>query len=244
MRLDLHIHSERSPDGRMSLKEIVTQARAVGLDGVAVCDHDRVLSDPPECSDFLLIPGVEVSTGLGHLLGLFVTQPVDTHDFREAAERIHAQGGIAVLAHPFEHSADAGRIASAAPLLDGVEVWNSRAERKIHGANALAEAFAREYGLIRFGGSDAHLPEEIGNGVTTVPADRLDLSTVKAALLRGETAVSGCLSPARYTALSQLTKRRKSNASAASYVKWALFAAKCCVQDLLRKGDYSHVADR
>ena len=41
VKLDLHIHSEHSPDGRMALDEIVACARARGLQGVAVCDHDR-----------------------------------------------------------------------------------------------------------------------------------------------------------------------------------------------------------
>ena len=41
LRLDLHIHSERSPDGRMSLPQIAAAARARGLQGVAICDHDR-----------------------------------------------------------------------------------------------------------------------------------------------------------------------------------------------------------
>ena len=105
LRLDLHIHSRRSPDGCMSMSEIVARAKEAGLNGVAVCDHGLVLTDPPETADFLVIPGVEVSTEYGHLLGLFVTGPVDTRDFRQAAERIHQQGGLAVLAHPFLRSA-------------------------------------------------------------------------------------------------------------------------------------------
>ena len=118
LRLDLHIHSERSPDGCMALAEIAERARAAGLNGVAVCDHDRVLEEVPGFPDLLLIPGVEVSTEYGHLLGLFVREPIGTRKFAEAVERIHSQGGLAVLAHPFEHSRDAGRIAPIAALLD------------------------------------------------------------------------------------------------------------------------------
>mgnify|MGYP001543942730 CR=1 FL=1 len=50
LRLDLHIHSERSFDGCMSLSEIVALARERGLNGVAICDHDRVLDEVPEFS--------------------------------------------------------------------------------------------------------------------------------------------------------------------------------------------------
>ena len=110
LKLDLHVHSRRSLDGVMTLDEIVSLARARGLDGAAVCDHDLALTEAPEYGGFLLIPGIEVSTQFGHLLGLFLTGPVETRDFFEAAEAIHSQGGLAVLAHPFEHSRDAGRL--------------------------------------------------------------------------------------------------------------------------------------
>ena len=174
LKLDLHIHSLYSPDGRMTLGEIVTRCQAVGLDGCAVCDHDQVL--PLEevrrirelYPDFLLIPGTEVSTDLGHLLGWFVTEPVAERNLRDAAAAIHAQGGIAVLAHPYERTKDPARPAPAIPYIDGVEVWNSRAERKNHRANAMAEEFSHAHGLRRFAGSDAHVPREIGNAVTVL----------------------------------------------------------------------------
>ncbi len=232
LKLDLHIHSQASPDGRMSLDEIVSRAKAAGLNGAAVCDHDRVLTRAPEFPDFLLIPGVEVSTEYGHLLGLFVSAPIETHAFREAVDAIHAQGGLAVLAHPFERSTDPDRIAPIVPLLDGVEAWNSRANRKNRRANAMAEDFARTHSLARFGGSDAHVPQEVGRGFTQVEADTFTLDAVKAALAAGRTTVSGHPSPARYAAASQLTKRKKTGSGPLGYCKWALFALKCCLRDI------------
>ncbi len=237
IKLDLHIHSHRSPDGRMTLEEIVALAKARGLDGAAVCDHDLALLDPPEFPDFLLIPGIEVSTQLGHLLGLFVTGPVETRDFFQAVEAIHAQGGLAVLAHPFEHSRDGSRLAPAVPLLDGIEVQNSRADRKIHDANRLARSFAQVCRLRPFGGSDAHCPQEVGNSFTTVEAEELTLESVKAGLAAGEVSVQGRRSRAWYAARSQLTKRKKTGAGPLAYAKWAAFAAKCCAQDIFWRGD-------
>lgn len=237
LRLDLHVHSLRSPDGVMTIEEIVSLAKARGLNGAAVCDHDLALADPPVFEDFLLIPGVEVSTQLGHLLGLFVTGPVETRDFFQATELIHAQGGLAVLAHPFEHSRDGSRLAPAVPLLDGIEVWNSRADRKLHDANRLAASFAQVCRLPGFGGSDAHCPQEVGNGFVTVEAEALTLEAAKAALLTGSARAQGRRSRAWYAARSQLTKRRKTGAKPLSYVKWAAFAAKCCAQDIFWRGD-------
>ena len=237
LKLDLHIHSEHSPDGCMSLPEIMERCKAAGLNGCAVCNHDRVLTETCRSDDFLLIPGIEVSTRFGHLLGLFVSQPIETKDFYEAVECIHAQGGIAVLAHPFEHHTDSARIEPIVHLLDGVEVWNSRAERKIANANALAEEFAQKHALRRFAGSDAHVSREIGNATIAVHADAFTLDAVKAALLQNDVTIHGHRGLARCVAMSQLTKRKKTGASPAAYIKWGLFAAKCVAQDLLKKGD-------
>lgn len=235
LKLDLHVHSERSFDGVMTLDEIVSLARAKGLDGVAVCDHGVALTEAPEYPDFLLIPGVELATRFGHVLGLFVTGPVDTTDFYEAADLIHAQGGLTVLAHPFEHNRDDARLLPAVPCLDGVEVWNSRADRNIREANALAAEFAREHGLLPFGGSDAHVAREIGNAVVTVQAEARTLEAVKAALLDGRAEIKGRRGRARYVAQSQLTRRRKTGAGPLDYAQWTAFAAKCCLQDMFRR---------
>lgn len=109
VKLDLHIHSEHSPDGRMALDEIVACARARGLQGVAVCDHDRALTETWDAPDFLLIPGIELSTDRGHLLGLFVTEQIEARELDAAIDAVHACGGLAVMAHPFERSSDAQR---------------------------------------------------------------------------------------------------------------------------------------
>ena len=191
LKLDLHVHSAASPDGRMTIPELVAAAKAAGLDGVAVCDHDRVWEGEEKFPDFLLIPGVEWSTEYGHLLGLFVSQPMERGSFAETAERIRAQGGLAVLAHPFERSRDPGRIAPIAPLLDGVEVWNGRAERKNRAANAMARIFAENHGLRPFAGSDAHVPQELGNGAVTLEVEEATAEAVKAALLTGRVQISG-----------------------------------------------------
>ena len=235
LKLDLHVHSERSFDGVMELDEIVSLARAAGLDGVAVCDHGIALTEAPEYPDFLFIPGVEVATQFGHVLGLFVTGPVETTDFYQAAERIHAQGGLTVLAHPFEHNRDDARLLPAVPCLDGVEVWNSRADRNIREANALAARFAADHHLLPFGGSDAHVAREIGNAVVTVQVKERTPDAVKAALLEGRAEICGRRGRAWYVAQSQLTRRKKTKAGPLDYAQWAAFAAKCRLQDMFRR---------
>ena len=236
IKLDLHIHSAVSADGRMSLDEILRRCREEGLQGAAVCDHDRVMEEERTDADFLWIPGVEVSTEYGHLLGLFVSLPVPAGDFAAAVEAIHAAGGIAVLAHPFARRRDGEALLPILPLLDGIEVYNSRAMRKNSRANAMAEEFAAAHGLCSFAGSDAHVAQEVGMAYVTLEAEELSAEAVRAALQAGQVEITGRRSPARYTAMSQWTRRRRQGVSPLSYAKWALFALRCLLQDLLRGG--------
>jgi hypothetical protein len=235
LSLDLHIHSQASPDGRMTLEEITSQAKAKGLDGVAICDHDGVYHGPSQLNGVLIIPGAEFSTEYGHLLGLFLDRNVTHTVFPETVEAIHAAGGLAVLAHPFQRRTDSSAIDPLAPLLDGVEVWNGRADRKNPQANAQARDFAQRHHLAPFAGSDAHLPREIGNGVTTVEVEERSLEAVRAALAAGKGTCTGTRGKDWDVARSQHTKLQKGEASLARWVRWAAFACKCAGSDL-KKG--------
>ena len=184
------------------------------------------------------------SRRIGGICWACYTEQIEARELDAAIDAVHACGGLAVMAHPFERSSDAQRLDAYLDRLDGIEVWNGRADRKNPQANAMACALAQRAAKPVTAGSDAHLPEEIGNGVVTLEADALTLPAVRAALLRGATAVDGRRGKARYVAESQLTKRRRTHAGAAAYVKWALFAAKCCLQDITWKGETYHVLDR
>jgi predicted metal-dependent phosphoesterase TrpH len=82
MRIDLHVHSSAS-DGTDAPGELVRKAAALGLDGVALTDHDTVAGYPEAAAavrelaaggqSFTLVPGAEISCVLDgvslHLLG-------------------------------------------------------------------------------------------------------------------------------------------------------------------------------
>lgn len=92
LTLDLHVHSDASFDGRMSVRQIALLAKARGIDGVAICDHDVVYTGPTEVEGVLIIPGAEFSTEHGHLLGLFLTAPIQHTTWKETVQAIHDQG--------------------------------------------------------------------------------------------------------------------------------------------------------
>ncbi len=256
LKLDLHLHSAASPDGRMPVEQIVAEARKRGLGGAAITDHNvrYVPADPADAArgmevledGFVLIAGEEFYTEYGHLLGLFMTEAVPTDYDRggpfnariplaEAAERLHAQGALAVLAHPFEKNQPEARIAEAVPLLDALEAFNARASAKYPDANERAAAFAAARGLPVTAGSDAHLPRELGGGCLVLHVEARTPEAIKAAILAGGNAVRGREGRRIDAARSQATKLRRTHAGPLRWGKWSLYAARCLFRDLTRK---------
>ena len=219
-KIDLHIHSESSFDGRMTVEEITERARAKGINAIAICDHDRYFDSSSE--DIEIIRGCEFSTEYGHLLGLFMTEPIEEKDFYKIVDAIHSQGGIAVLAHPYQRKNMEKKVEAAAEVVDGIEVFNSRAANKYKDANIKAKQLCDRHGLLYFAGSDSHLPSEIGNVILTAEGDN-----VRDALLYGFISIEGKHSSPINTARSQFTRFKNMGWTPKTLVKWCLFALKC-----------------
>jgi predicted metal-dependent phosphoesterase TrpH len=156
---------------------------------VAVTDHDRIdgarrAAEMHAAGDFHyeLVVGEEVTTRSGHVVGLFLSQPVPAfRPVAETVERIHAQGGLAVAAHPLGIFLSLGsgslRRLQADPRedrhLDAVELINpSLGGRLRH--RALAELNATELHLPGLGNSDAHVLETVGCAWTAFPGSAAD----------------------------------------------------------------------
>ena len=252
LKADLHVHTEHSPDSRTSLPDAITAAKRAGMDFLAVTDHDvppvdEVFSQP-EREGVLLIPGVEYSTDKGHLLGLFLTVPCPAHTgrrlpFSEAAALIHGCGGVAVLAHPFQSTAQTVEerfemLREMEHELDGVEICNRRATKKRLQANELAQTAAGRFQkpCIPTAGSDAHLPEEIGTAFLKIECREKTLESLKAALAGGASATF-CCQPCRNLAIaeSQKIKLQKSHAGPAAWMRWQAFRILCAWRDCRQK---------
>lgn len=231
-RVDLHVHTDASPDGRSSLAEIARAARAAGLDAAAITDHDLCTEIPAALEGVLLIPGCEVSTRAGHITGLFLERPLALEKLPEperAVEEIRSAGGLAVLAHPYQRpGAEPERFGFP---LDGVEAVNARAQFKVRDANSRAAQLARERGLAHVGGSDAHDAAEVGNGYTVLEAEELSLAALREALAAGRsTAVLRRNTPRLRKGLSQWTKARRRGGG---LVRAAAYLVYCLGLDIL-----------
>ncbi|MFP9059222.1 PHP domain-containing protein [Natrialbaceae archaeon A-chndr2] len=202
LTVELHTHSSLSHDGRDPVDLILEQAAAVGLDAIAITDHDEIdasleaVQRAPEYG-LIGIPGVEISSKAGHILGLGVTEAIPPGLSYEATlEAIREQGGVAVIPHPFQesrHGVMARITREQLAQADAIEVYNSRL---ITGrANRQAERFARSRGLPMTAGSDAHISEMVGQAVTRVDAERNTVDAILEAIERGGTTIEGKRTP-------------------------------------------------
>lgn len=205
LSVELHTHSNLSYDGRDPVELLLEQAGAVGLDAIAITDHDEIAASlraaelAPEYG-LVGIPGTEITTEAGHVLGIGVDERVPPGlSYGETLERIHGLGGIAVVPHPFQSSrSGVGTRISADELAraDAIEVYNSRL---LTGrSNRKAKRFARSRGLPMTAGSDAHIGEMVGQAVTRVDTrGERSVEAILAGIREGRTSVEGKRTPWR-----------------------------------------------
>lgn len=196
-RFDLHVHSYFSSDAASSPEALIAVAKARGLDGIAITDHNSCRSAEycrenglanvggTDVDGFLVVPGVEVSTADGHLLCIGATLPEMIGVPAVEVERaIHAAGGVAIPAHPY----DRWRAGIRPKILEQlkspvIEVFNAAVTSRSFNAQALAHAEAR--GLRGTAASDAHHASAVGTAVTAFEMKTLSVPALLDAIRAG-----------------------------------------------------------
>ena len=169
MMVDLHVHTKYSIDSIIEPKALVARSRKSGVIP-AVTDHNNTDAHAVLRSlgaDF--IPGEEVRTDRGDLIGLYINEPIPRMTpFMEAVDMIRGQGGLAYLPHMYDRSRR-GVVPSReeAGKLDIIEVFNARCP--LESFNAHAESFAEECAKLKAVGSDSHFLFEFGHNLSRVP---------------------------------------------------------------------------
>jgi predicted metal-dependent phosphoesterase TrpH len=181
LKIDLHVHTTYSADSLITPEEVAFYARKRGLNGVAVTDHDQ-LNGALEISkriDFLVIPGMEITSLEGHIIALGIKEPIPKRLTAEVTvDRIHNAGGIAIACHPT--ALFKGSLGNhTTTKFDAIEVVNSSAIPFWLSVKR-SEQIASSLRMTRVAGSDAHYGPEIGYAYTLVDSEPIADDVVNA----------------------------------------------------------------
>jgi predicted metal-dependent phosphoesterase TrpH len=174
MNIDLHTHTLCSSDCCSDYGRIIDAVQRSGMDGIAVTDHNEFEGalELVRRAPFTVIPAEEIKTSAGEIIGLFLRERIAPGlDPLETVERIHDQGGLAYVPHPFDEIRGSRlqrwALELVRPHIDILEVFNARNALPAYNARALA--YAREHGLMGGAGSDAHTYGEYGHAYVDIP---------------------------------------------------------------------------
>lgn len=200
IKCDLHIHSEYSFDGMADPKKIVDLAVKRGIQCIAVADHGNINGSLKAAEyakknnlPILIIISEEVKSKSGDILGLNIKESIPDHlSAEESIARIHGQGGLAIVAHPFGlWCGFKDNLENYLGQIDGIEILNS----SVFSGNETAAAFAKKHNLPFTAGSDAHFANHfIGKTWLELPLDyspTLTAETVIAAIKQKKGAAGG-----------------------------------------------------
>ena len=175
VRVDCHSHTMWSGDATTTPDELLAAVEAAGIDVLCITDHSAT-NGAFEMCDVLpcrVVVGEELRTTAGELIGLFLTERIP-QGIRpeEFCHRVHDQGGIVYVPHPFDPMRHALRDdmmerLTVDGLIDAVEVLNAKVS--LRHLTQRAEAFARLHDLPGGAGSDAHVPDAIGAAYMEMP---------------------------------------------------------------------------
>lgn len=198
--VDLHSHTFFSGDGVSCPEDLVASAQAKGLHGVAITDHNTcdaityclekglMRADGLPVDNFLILPGVEITTDEGHLLCIGTTLPhaekLKGRPAREVCDLIHEHGGLAIPPHPYDLFRAGIRFATLETLpIDAIEVFNAATTLRRY--NTYAFKYAQLRGLPMTAASDAHHAAAVGTAYTILNCEELSVKSLLAQIVKG-----------------------------------------------------------
>ncbi|MGP3667216.1 MAG: CehA/McbA family metallohydrolase [Candidatus Bathyarchaeota archaeon] len=192
IKIDTHIHTIFSGDSLITVKDALYISKIKGLDCICVTDHDIVkvtekFNRESSKNDVIIIPGIEVTTEEGHLVGLGVTRPVKTKlSAAETAEKIREAGGLVVIPHPenpFKHSLKLNKDILSEVKPNAIEALTIVQTLLKPNLNKLIKTF----NIPLIAGSDSHIPHTVGSIYTIVEVEEKNVEGVLNAIKQGKT---------------------------------------------------------
>lgn len=201
LKLDLHVHTTSSHDGTASAREMAEAAKARGLDGVAITDHDVAMdslaaASLAERTGMIIIPGIEVTTAEGHFVILMPKRAAPRGiGFMDAARAALADGSVPFIPHPTDplsHGVGEAVVHGSVEFRFPIETLNASTATKY---NRAAEELADTLSLPKLASSDAHIPKAVGDAYTIVEASGRSLEGALEAIRAGRTSPQGGRTP-------------------------------------------------
>ncbi|MEO6325818.1 MAG: CehA/McbA family metallohydrolase [Thermoanaerobaculia bacterium] len=198
LEADFHVHGILG-DGALAPWDLVREARRRGLHAIAITNHNGILA--ARIGRFvsrlgtgpIVLVGQEVTAPAYHMTAVGIGTVVDASGAASAAiAAIHAQGGVAIAAHPvrkFWPAFDEAALSS----LDGAELSHPTLFERPRDAADLPEFFQRARAvnpsLAAIGSSDFHTMSALGLCRTYVFVTEIGERGVLEAIRAGRTVV-------------------------------------------------------
>jgi predicted metal-dependent phosphoesterase TrpH len=144
-------------------------AEKMNLTGLAITDHNTTKFHKKEHikSKIIIVPGVEISTKKGHVIGLGIVEDIPKKmSVEETIERINELGGLPVISHPFDFTRKG--IGKRVYHLSDVAIETQNASCPFQRFNEKAKRWVHKNNLPETGGSDAHRAKDVGMAYTIV----------------------------------------------------------------------------
>jgi len=165
----MHVHTRFSPCSVIRIRNLVSRAREVGIDGVCITDHDTIASkhEFEKLSDthgICFIIGIEYTTTKGDFLVFGPLENIPQHmGINSLIQWAQKEGAVVIPAHPFRKSRPVH-----IPVLKSFDIIECLNGRNHDFENEACHQWIREHAPVAraIGGSDAHTLNEIGRIVT------------------------------------------------------------------------------
>jgi predicted metal-dependent phosphoesterase TrpH/glycosyltransferase involved in cell wall biosynthesis len=169
IHVDLHMHTDHSPDCATPVGTLRDTAKKVGLGAIAVTDHNEVsgaLEARERANGIKVIVAEEIKTAdQGEVIGLFIEEKIPRGlTLQETIAEIRRQGGLVYMPHPFDrmHAVpDYEHLLDVVEEIDAIEVFNPRVA--FAAFNEEAARFAAKYRIVAGAGSDSHVAQGLGS---------------------------------------------------------------------------------
>jgi PHP domain/Glycosyl transferases group 1 len=167
--VDLHMHTDHSPDCATPVEVLLATAKEQGLGAIAVTDHNEIsgaLEARDKADGIKVIVAEEVKTAhQGEVIGLFIEEKIPRGmSLEETIAEIKRQGGLVYVPHPFDrlHAVpDYEHLLTVLDDVDAIEIFNPRVAFKPF--NEEAARFAAKYRIVAGAGSDSHVAAGLGS---------------------------------------------------------------------------------